>query len=339
MRLDRYLLTEARSKGERMEEAIVARWNKQPFPSDIKDIDPEAVDIIVNALKGKATGKAAVLGASTLDVSKNWAKYFPKGVPGGTKTPKTDILIGKKKISLKSGKDAQLMSAAKNETLATFYNVADELSLTNAVNRVTQHLEKVMSSGITLSPDIKTAKLEDELVKAADAQHKEATKMLQALFNKDIDFKTAFAKEAMSGKIKFDNGIGSAEFMLAVEFDGSKVNWHSVNDGSYVSGIAKQMGVNVSFKSSSIEKKGVKTGERRWWSAVRLIGKKLTEEFEQYEGQELNEGLIAKIYNKFKGWLYGVISRISKYISESWNNLLEFMGLVPTIRVKTIVKF
>ena len=83
------------------------------------------------------------------------------------------------------------------------------------------------------------------------------------------------------------------------------------------------------LRCAGVGKGDPETGERRWWSAVRLIGKELTEELEQYEGQELNEGVIAKIYNKFKGWLYGVISRISKYISESWSNLLDFLGLTP----------
>ena len=340
MRLNRYL-TEAATPGVQMEHAIVSVWNGGGIPPIAKDprITKEGVDIIVNSLKGKAKGKATVLGASTLEVSPNWAKYFPGGkVPGGTKTPKTDIVIGGSKISLKSGKSAQLMSSAKGESLATFYNVADKLSLNDAVKKVTGKLEKIMTSGITLEPDIETAILSDKLVQAADKGHKEATKMLTNLFNKDINFKTEFAREAMSGEIKFSNGIGAAQFMLAVEFDGSKVNWHSVNDGSYVSGVAKQMGVNVSFKSSSVTRGGEKTGERRYWSVVRLIGKKLTEELEQYKGQELNEGILSKIYDKVKKWVLGVINRITKYISESWANLLSFMGLTPEIKVRTIIK-
>jgi hypothetical protein len=341
MRLNRYL-TEAARPGVQMEHAIVSVWNGGEIPPVAVDprITKEGIDIIVNSLRGKAKGKASVLGASTIEVSPNWAKYFPGGkVPGSTKTPKTDIVIGGSKISLKSGKSAMLMSAAKGESLATFYNVADKLSLNDTVKRITAKLEKIMTHGITSEPDIETAILSDKLIQASDKAHKEATVMLTKFFNSDIHFKTEFAREAMSGEIKFNNGIGAAEYMLAVEFDGSKVNWHSINDGSYVSGIAKQMGINVAFKSAGITRRGEKTGERRWWSAVRLIGKKLTEELEQYKGQEMNEGLIAKIYDKIKKWVSGLVSRITKYISESWSNLLDFMGLDPIIKVKTVVKF
>ena len=48
-------------------------------------------------------------------------------VPGSTKTPKTDFVIGKNKISLKSGSAAQLMSGGRNESIATFYTALNSV--------------------------------------------------------------------------------------------------------------------------------------------------------------------------------------------------------------------
>ena len=77
---------------------------------------------IVDSLK--LSGKAA-FPQNAYPASKKWNSYFPGGAKGSTLTPKTDFVIGKDKISLKTG-DAQLMSGGRNEATATFYVAAEQ---------------------------------------------------------------------------------------------------------------------------------------------------------------------------------------------------------------------
>jgi len=116
-------LSEARSRGEEMEELIIAAVNNQKEPKSKFGIPTGAGKNVAKFLKAKGIrGKGQVLGADTINVTPEWTSYWPGGsVPGSTKTPKTDFTIGNNKISLKSGSAAQLMSGGRNESIATFY--------------------------------------------------------------------------------------------------------------------------------------------------------------------------------------------------------------------------
>ena len=114
-----YYLVEAQtSAAMEMERVIVAAAGGPSYTPRDKKITPDAGKKIVKDLK--LTGKGQ-MPKNAYDVTSDWASYFPKGVKGGTKTPKTDFLIGRKRISLKTGDGAQLMSGGPPEATATFY--------------------------------------------------------------------------------------------------------------------------------------------------------------------------------------------------------------------------
>ncbi len=339
MRLNRYL-TEAASSGVQMEHAITDIWNKKPFPKIVTDtrITDEGVKRIASALKGKVNGKAQVFGATSVDVTDRWKRFFPGGkVAWQTKTPKTDIIIGKSNISLKSGPEAQLMSGQKSETLATFLNVAEELNLDGVADAVASHLENIMLKGTIESGEaVGTAKFKDELLMKADKAKQGASKILADFFNNNQEFKIAFAREAMSGRLKFgDKSPASADYFLNVAWDGKKINYHSVDDASYVAHIANKMRPVVNFKSA---RPPWKSGERDWATVLRLQVTKLTEELSLYEGQIITEGILTKIKNKITGWVKNLAKTVRDYISKSWANLLSFLEITPDIKVNTTVK-
>ena len=87
-----------------METSIVSSANKSPHKSKL--IKKQASDNVVKFLKTKGiTGKGQMPRNSYPTNSKKWDKYFPNGkVSGGTKTPKTDLMVGKARISLKTGR-------------------------------------------------------------------------------------------------------------------------------------------------------------------------------------------------------------------------------------------
>ncbi len=57
-------------------------------------------------------GELKQLGASTLPINPEWK--------GTNKTPKTDLIYGKQKISLKKSGGSQLMSGGQAESISTF---------------------------------------------------------------------------------------------------------------------------------------------------------------------------------------------------------------------------
>jgi len=338
MRLNRYL-TEA-SSGVQMEHAITDVWNGKKLPSIVKDprITDEGIKSIVSSLKGKVNGKARVFGATSVDVTERWKRFFPGGkVVWQTKTPKTDMIIGKSNISLKSGPEAQLMSGQKSETLATFLNVAEELNLDGVADAIASHLEGIMMKGTIESGEaVGTAKFKDETLMRADKAKQGASKILSDFFNNNQEFKIAFAREAMSGKLKFgDKSPASADYFLNVSWDGKKVNYHSINDSAYVAHIANKMRPIVNFKSA---RPPWKSGERDWATVLRLQVTKLTEELAIYENSYMTEGIIKKIKDKFVGWVKNLSKTVKDFISKSWANLFSFLGITPEVKVNNTVK-
>jgi hypothetical protein len=341
MRLNRYL-TEARAiAGVQMEHAITDFWNGgESLPPIVKDkrITEEGVERIVSALRGKINGKAKVFGAESIDVTDNWKKFFPGGkVSHHTKTPKTDIVIGNNNISLKSGPEAQLMSGQKEETIATFMNVAEKMNLTEIADKVADVLEKNLKKGVIETGEtVKVARHKDEAIQNADIGKAKANKIVKDFFNNNTEFRTEFAREAMSGKLKFgENSPAASDYFLNVAWDGTKVNYHPLSDSGYVAGIANKMKPTVQFKSA---RPGWNKDIRRWATVLRLPVKKLTEELSYYEDEVLTEGKIKKIKDRFVNWVKTWVEKVRNYIKKSWTNLFTFLEITPEVKVKTTVK-
>lgn len=336
-------IAEGRSRGEEMEEFIVAAANGEPAPQTKYDIPANAGENVIKFLKKQGvTGKGEVLGASNINVSKEWASYWPGNVPASTKTPKTDFVIGKHRISLKSGSAAQLMSGGRNESLATFYTAL------KSVDGMQKDVEKrliTMFEGLApaslakgkLGDEIKKGK--DEMVNKANAAHKELMGELTKIFDSNSQFANAFAYEAMSGETKFGpKSLGSCTHFLTTSFDGKKNKLKSVNDTAYVASIASQMKVSVRFKSSSQKIGGKKTGQYKYWSAVGLIVDKLEEDVNTLQGEVLTEGIIRNVFNKLKAFIKKVFAKIKQYISNSFYNLIDFLDVTPEVKVSGDVK-
>jgi len=338
------VLSEARSRGEAMEEVIVAALNGQPEPrSAIQMGIPKGsgAKIAKELKKMGISGKAEVLGASQIEVTKKWAQYWePESVPGSTKTPKTDFKVGNSyKISLKTGGAAQLMSAGKNESVATFYAAIEGsgVDVTGMVKRIEKAMNNLSPSTLAqsdLTAEIKKGK--DKVVVAANEAHKVLMSDMRKVFAEVPQFAYHFAKEAMTGKIKFGGNDGTCNYFLCVSDDGSKIKLVSTSDSSYISKVAKRMKVTVRFKSTSEKIKGGKTGRYRYWSAVALIVDKLTEEISAYDGQVLTEGIIGNIWNKVMSFVKTLVSGIVEWISQSWKNVMEFLGMEPDVEADNL---
>jgi hypothetical protein len=227
-------------------------------------------------------------------------------------TPKTDVILGNKKISVKVG-NSQLMSGGKNESQATFYAAAKKVPgilNTKEAKEVLKTFDKFVEVGYTktggVEAGLKSGK--DKVLTAGDQAHKEMSGKLEELFNKSPEFKIAFAQEAMSGYEKFGpSSSASADYVLSVNTDLSNPKLHSTQDSSYASKIADQMKLTVRFKSSSEKLKGEKTGRYRFWSVVSLIS----------DPTKLKEGVMDTIKS--------YISKVRDFIDNSIYSLTKFI--------------
>ena len=144
----------------------------------------------------------------------------------------------------------------------------------------------------------------------------------------------------MSGYEKYGSSAkAAAEWMLIAKKDGSAVSVHNVSDDSYCEKIADRMKLQARFKTSSRKLQGKKTGEYNFWSVVSLIVDAMDEEI-LHHGNVLTEiALFDKIKKKVSGFVTKMLSKVKSFISKGITFLMKFLGLVPSISVKTDVKF
>jgi hypothetical protein len=347
-------LTEGKLKAEDYEAAIVIGFHKitgqklDPTKAGISDSTMkllqdtpaalQAGERIADSVKKHfklGNVKAEQYGRAKSKLTDAWKKY------GATDTtPKTDILIGDKRLSLKIG-IAQLMSGGKAESLATFYAATEKVSSEIKKDPNYALTESIVNDFVTASlapsqlrPLIKSG--ENELVNKGEKAHKDAMDSMRKLFESNREFKIAFAREAMSGFVKYGESSNSAaEYMLVATHDGGSVSIHSVNDDAYCEKIADAMKVQVRFKTSSRKLKGVKTGEYNFWSVVSLIVDAMSENTD-HEGKSLNENILRAIKNKVLGLAKRVISRVRKSVT----GFLKFLSPEkPDITINNKVKF
>ncbi len=343
-------LQEARSRGEAMEEVIVAAVNGKPKGDTKFGVEKDAGVKVAKFLKSNGiSGKGNVLGADTLEVTKEWSRFWDGAVPASTKTPKTDFMIGKAKISLKSGDAAQLMSGGKNESVATFYAALEQTKgdmNAKMVKKLKEMFDGLAPSSVAAG-DLKTviASKKDEVVNKANAAHKALMSELKGIFAENTGFRDAFAYEAMSGQIKFGGNEGTCTHFLVTSFDGSNAALHSVKDKKYVSKIANQMKVSVRFKTTSVKKKvggkETKTGEYRYWSVIGLIIDKMQEDVDTMmaNGELLTEGAIMDFFKRVWNRIKDLFMKAVEFVRKSVKNMFDFLEVTPDVSFNNNIRF
>ena len=351
------MLTEA-LKAEDYEAAIVMGWyelhereldNKSGINAKVVETikkNPAAqeagrkiANYILKNNPSLAGADAEQYGRASTKLTSFWTLY------GATnKTPKTDILIGDMRFSLKIGV-AQLMSGGKAESTATFYaalkNSDDTLVTTTQFQNVSGVVDSFVEASVApgqLRGIIKSG--QNEIVNKGEAAHKECMAEMSKLFEQSREFKIAFAREAMSGFEKFgakDNA--AAEYMLVATHDGGTVSIHSVYDDAYCEKIADAMKLQARFKTSSRKLKGRKTGEYNYWSVISLIVNAMNEEIIA-QGDLLTEAsFISKVTRKLRGFFSRTWKKITGFFKKSASNMMSYLGLEPNVKVSNNVKF
>ena len=121
--------------------------------------------------------------------------------------------------------------------------------------------------------------------------------------------------------------FASADWFLVSDHDGSKVEFHSIDDDSYVKKVANSCSISVKMKSASIKSKTAKPGDRRWWSALGLTTKDLSTSIN--EEVDLNEGISAilrKSINVVKQKFKVIVATAKKLVKRNFRAFLHYLG-------------
>jgi hypothetical protein len=256
-------------------------------------------------------------------------------------TPKTDVLIGDMRFSVKIG-IAQLMSGGKAESIATFEaatkNSNPELKKSPQYKATTDVLEGFVKSTLApsqLRPLIKSGT--DPVVNKAEKAHKDCMVELNKLFDESKSFKIEFAREAMSGYEKFGKSSNAAaEFMLVGTADGGSVKIHSVDDDEYCLKIVNAMKLQARFKTSSRKIKKVKTGEYNYWSVISLIVDSMQDTKELSETIQLKE---LKLLKTIRNWMSKTWKKVTSFFKGGVVKLKKFLGAEPNPSFQKKIKF
>jgi hypothetical protein len=332
-----------------MEKVIVDGANGEGVESKYFPNAPEIGKKIVKTCGLKGKGKFP---ANSYSATPKWNQYFEGGkAKGSTLTPKTDIVVGKDRISVKTG-DAQLMSGGRSEALATFYTAAEKVERDTFVETLGKKLDGLMPTTDLTKLGIKGNKteLEDagkfveiEVLRRADEAHKALKEDLRALFKSNPAFAQEFTYEAMTGMQKFGNSEGTADAFLVTDFKGNaKMHRIKGSSDSYVSKISQQVKPDAKFKTSQKTKAGLKTpsnpkgksGYYSFWSTIGLgINMVVKEEMNNVNSDEyLTEGIfdmfkwMKNVMKKALNFLKKYFNKIKKKLKENWSDVVAFLG-------------
>ena len=332
-----------------MEKVIVDAANGKEEESKLIPNSVEVGKKIVSSLNLKGPGKFP---ANTYQASQEWNSYFPDGAKGSTLTPKTDIVVGDKRISVKTGA-AQLMSGGRSEAMATFYTAAKKVPKEDFIDELGERIEGLLPTTDLTKLGIKGNKgqLEKagqfakvEILKKADEAHKAFKIELRELFNNNEAFAREFTYEAMTGETKFGGSEGTADYFLVTDYKGN-AKGHTVTSSSdqYVGDIAKQVNPDVKFKSSQKTKASAKTADNpkgktgfySFWSTVGLgIDMAVNEAIENIDSEEfLTENkfdiikwfksTVKKAFDKIKE----IFGNIKANLVKSWKNTFDYLDI------------
>lgn len=308
------------------EKAIAsAETNWKPLYDDWMEVG----DKIVKNSFSSPKGTMKHFGSGNAPLNPEWDNFFiqttGKKAGAATKTPKTDMYIGKEHISLKKYGGSQLMSGGKAETLATLaaaYSNLPTKTKTQALEKswksLTDQIEKEfvtfkLPEGGRIN-DFKAAiksGVDDEMtnwVKERLQKQTVMTKALQDLLSSP-EVNREVVREAMTGNKKFKDPLPKATHILKFDENG-KSDYVKIDD-KYVDYVASQTSFNISFKTSG-------TGGNAW-TATKGIFK---EAFEYaYESEMLTEGLFDKVVKGVKSGLAFLKNILKKMLSFIWSKI------------------
>lgn len=342
--------------GSDFEPAIINAWNQmngiktQKLPE--KEGIQEAAQNIAEYLKKnliKSNKEAIHVGSKQLGLN-TLSDFWKRDNLKPDSTPKTDIIIADKKISLKMGNNAQLSSgkvigAEGTKLIETALNDPSvkrhiDKEVEFRIKEMIQRRNKRISQDKTTYVAMKGGDVKEFGRAYFEPFHKELSSLLQEVAQSNPNFARVLTYEAMVGEKKFNERgqIGIADFLLASSEDGSVIKWHPKTDMGYIDKISKQVDIYVAFKSS----------RGSTYSALRIALKKILNDGYSYKTEEDELKIFCEsieqaakemgvkieysqidesVWDTLKGWSSRIISTIKSTIQKGIDYLMKLFGI------------
>ena len=246
---------------------------------------------VVSRLRAKGWSCTSASLAPHGTVSKNWQIAY--GDTAANTTPKTDIIVDGKQVSIKKG-PGQLMSGTLKETKATFWAAIGDAALkgdgdiltnktTVAIEKCIVKMQRKLPPKITIDGKVIDNPLADQSMAkfkgkgtVTDLQKKgtdhvfnyidelqlDLTELFDKAFERNPELKVAFVKEAMTGERKFVPGSKAiAKYLLSTSKTGTEAVTHAITS-QFIKSVASRSEVACRFKTGSIKNKMAKPGAR-----------------------------------------------------------------------------
>ena len=322
-------------KGGMSEEEAISAAQITDFKPKLKDALPIGEQIGTNTF-GKAPSNVMIhYGQGQGTISKGWDSYFIKftGKPAAypTNTPKTDMVLPGKNISLKKYGGSQLMSGGQAETLATLGFAYDKapssiksVAFDKAWNKINKDIEKDFVA-FQLPPGGQIGKIAKDKMKVNDklkslvkdslVKQKAMTNALVEIFNSN-EIKREAVREAMSGIAKFADAEAAATHMMKFDVDG-KGEFVPIDD-KLVNKYSAATKFNISFKTSG-------TGGRAWTALKGIYTEEkdviddiITESVTETDKEFLKENIFKRAVDAVKNW-------VSRFLTKVWSKIKTFL--------------
>lgn len=283
-----------------------------------EQIFDEYVQEIVEYLRSIGVeGNAKHIGFKRYSVSPEWSEYNPK-----KSLPKTDIIIGDKRISIKSKDSFQIMDANKNELLALFYCSSNNTDIIKSrmSKNIIDTFQKLIYNQTASGTVGKTKKI-DPVLQEAEVMHKELQKQLEIMFTNNVLFKKNFIKEVLTGLYKFGPQSEASSTHILI-LSPNEIVFSPIDD-KIINMFANKINIHITFSSRGVRGLGA-SGKYRYWSVVRMIVEHLFENKLMYANGQLNEKSIVYIRN--------IINYILSLFT-SIENILQFLEIEPEISI------
>ncbi len=318
----------APNRGYGLEYALVQLHNEEPLLVKNELVCKAAK----NALQKMAISKATKLehfGKSNCPVTVFWKSFYPNGKEGSSvRTPKTDVKVGNSRISIKYGKNSQLMSGGPSEASAVCCAAAEAAGVHKKVAETLRGKIEEMARSVKTYTDITTALKEgkDSILNRYNEINKEVMELVRKEFATNPHFQIEWIREALTGKAKFGaNSPACANKLLATNETGSIVVYDSTSSDELCKKLASRASLQVRMKTDGVKirsggKVVGKTGEYIYRAVVAMN----IDGFEKGFAVARDENRLVALWRRMLHWIVALWNRITAWLARSWENLMKF---------------
>jgi len=314
MRFKQYILNEKSGpSATQWEELITLAWNKLITGgkyddsllkiSNIKSYNNKEYLPIAEKIATKLADVVIVPTEIMKHYGSNGSKTTPfwKKITGkSSDTPKTDMIVGDHRISLKQSGGSQLMSGNRTESIATLLSTIE--GNPTIMNKLIKEINSSFGKGRKLT-STKYGPI-----------HKEIGDKIKNVLESDSDIMNKFVLETLTGINKFGkSNLGTATHMMVFSENGT-VKYKKI-DLSLAKSLSKSVNIRVSFKSQG--------GMR--YSSLRAGIK-----------ENINE---TEVFDKIGKSILDIGKKIKSLIKSGFNNLLDYLGLSIDVDISGVIEY